>query len=135
MKLKRKSKAPDWTPIKEIPKPYEATPPRGCVSIHQNSRWMIFVYGKASTWLGEATLVMIRSTANAWKPPTGHSWSDFQRIKDEMFGAEAQAVEFYPRQSDLVDQVNVYWLWILAEPKPDIFKQYQYNANEGTKCL
>jgi len=44
-----------------------------------------------------------------------HSWSDFQRIKREVLfgGAERTAVEVYPPQAELVDQANMYHLWVL----------------------
>jgi hypothetical protein len=35
-----------------------------------------------------------------------------QRIKNEIFGPETWAVEYYPSQSKLQDIHNIYWLWI-----------------------
>ena len=40
-----------------------------------------------------------------------HDWRDFQRIKNEIIGPEAEAVELYPAESRLVDNANQYWLW------------------------
>lgn len=113
-----------WTPFEEIqdrPVPL----PDGCTKVVKNSRWMVFYYRPALTWMGMAQLIMIRSAAATWEPPKGHSWGDFQRIKNELFGEDAQAVELYPRARDLVDQANLYWLWILHEPKPDAWEQHK----------
>lgn len=40
-------------------------------------------------------------------------WRDKQRIKDQLAGEEAEAVELYPAKSRLVDGANQYHLWCL----------------------
>lgn len=45
---------------------------------------------------------------------TRHDWRDFQRIKDELVGAEREAFELYPAASRVVDTSNEYHLWVLA---------------------
>lgn len=42
-------------------------------------------------------------------------WRHFQRIKNELAGAEREALEIYPKESQLVDEANTYHLWVLAE--------------------
>jgi len=44
-----------------------------------------------------------------------HSWYDFQRIKNALYGEEATAIEVYPPESKLTDVANVYWLWVLED--------------------
>lgn len=41
------------------------------------------------------------------------SWSDMQRIKNELAGKDRVAVEVYPSEETLVDQANNYHLWIM----------------------
>lgn len=41
-----------------------------------------------------------------------HDWRDFQRIKNELVGPEAEGVEIYPAESRLVDTANHYHLWV-----------------------
>ena len=43
-------------------------------------------------------------------------WRHFQQIKNEMLGAECEAVEIYPAESRLVDTSNKYHLWGYADP-------------------
>jgi hypothetical protein len=43
---------------------------------------------------------------------TNISWEAKQRIKNEVIGEEVSAIEVYPKCSQLVDQANMYWLWI-----------------------
>lgn len=38
-------------------------------------------------------------------------WRDFQRIKNQLCGPEWEAVEIYPRESELIDMANQYHLW------------------------
>ena len=42
-------------------------------------------------------------------------WRHFQRIKNELAGKERQAVEIYPKESQLIDEANTYHLWVLNE--------------------
>lgn len=40
-----------------------------------------------------------------------HDWREFQKIKNLLVGAEAEAVELYPAESRLLDVSNVYYLY------------------------
>jgi hypothetical protein len=41
----------------------------------------------------------------------GITWDELQAVKDEYLGPDAQAVEIYPAQHRLVDEVNMRHLW------------------------
>lgn len=43
---------------------------------------------------------------------TNISWATKQRIKNEIFGTESGFVEVFPPESLLVDDANMYWLWM-----------------------
>ncbi len=43
------------------------------------------------------------------------SWEVLQRIKSEMLGADALAIEFYPPESNVVNESNLRHLWIFPE--------------------
>lgn len=55
--------------------------------------------------------LMINSLSNE-RP----SWWEAQRIKNEIAGVNATAVEVYPPQSEVVDDADAYHLWILPAP-------------------
>ena len=42
-------------------------------------------------------------------------WNEKQRIKNELFGEEKQAIEFFPKQSELIDEANMYHIWVFEE--------------------
>lgn len=46
------------------------------------------------------------------------TWLEAQRIKNEIAGADATAVEVYPPQSEVVDHADAYHLWVLPQPFP-----------------
>ena len=45
-----------------------------------------------------------------------HNWQHFQQIKNEILGDECEAVEIYPRESQLVDEKHHYHLWGFRSP-------------------
>lgn len=46
------------------------------------------------------------------------TWHEAQRIKDEIAGEDATAVEVYPPRSEIVDDANMYHLWVVTVPLP-----------------
>lgn len=58
-------------------------------------------------------------TASQLEPP----WRDLQRIKNELFGDEATAVQVMPPQSELVDAADMYHIWILPKRLPFTLKR------------
>ncbi len=58
---------------------------------------------------GEFLWLSIRKHAEHVNPPT---WSELQRIKTELVGAEREGVQVFPRQSEIVDQANMYHVWL-----------------------
>jgi hypothetical protein len=76
----------------------------------RNAVYSVQCYPKASEW-GEVLNLMVRRHDNQ---PI-RSWRDMQRIKSELVGAERVAVEVYPAESALVDDANMYHLWVLPE--------------------
>jgi len=43
-------------------------------------------------------------------------WRDLQRIKNELIGSEAEAIELFPAESRLIDGANQFHLWALLAP-------------------
>ncbi len=46
------------------------------------------------------------------------SWWEMQRIKDELASVNATAVEVYPPHAEIVDDANMFHIWVLSEPLP-----------------
>ena len=46
---------------------------------------------------------------------TIHDWRDLQEIKNQLCGAEREAIELYPAESRRVDSANQYHLWVFPD--------------------
>lgn len=72
---------------------------------------------------GRKYVVMSRMISTAWgtvehvcirnRDNTDIPWAEKQRIKNELFGRDALAIEVYPRAGRLVDEAGMYHLWVL----------------------
>lgn len=76
--------------------------------VFQNNKYIVQIFFHCMRNYKSYTKVMIRRSDS--KPEL--SWSDMYRIKNEVFGAEVEAVQFLPKVSELVDDANLYWFWI-----------------------
>jgi len=83
--------------------------PQGMTRAYRNTRFTVMVYDNSRTSTGTATKVMIQKHDNT--PIIGH-WAQIQSIKNEIFGEETTAIEYYPAKSQLIDDFNIYWFWI-----------------------
>lgn len=92
--------------------------PKWMTRAYANNRYIVMIMDKSPTDKGFAIRAMVQTVDD--KPIENH-WREMQRIKNEIFGVDKMAIEYYPPQSDLVDQHNIYWMWIFPEgiiPKP-----------------
>jgi hypothetical protein len=81
--------------------------PKGLVRFYKNNLYTVQVY-LADRGIKRA---LIRRNDETTKV----SWRDKQRIKNELFGEGAIAVEVFPPESRLIDDANIYWLWVLPK--------------------
>lgn len=90
--------------------------------------------GQGTGWFGELNrvyrqgndyVVMVRNVETAWgivqhacirnAESIDIPWAEKQRIKNEIFGRESQAIEVFPKESQLVDEVNMYHIWVIPD--------------------
>ncbi len=92
--------------------------PSGMTRAFGNNRYVVMIFDNIEVTSGTAIRVLIQKHDN--KPIDNH-WSEIQSIKNEIFGPEIAAVEYYPKESELINDKNIYWIWIYPEgvlPKP-----------------
>lgn len=46
------------------------------------------------------------------------TWREMQRIKDELAGCDMTAVEVYPPAMQIVDEADMFHIWVLTAPLP-----------------
>lgn len=80
-----------------------------CHACHKNRVFAVLVRLDASgvIHLGVSSLSGIRPT-----------WPEMQRIKDEIAGEDATAIEVYPPKSQVVDEADMFHLWVLRGKLP-----------------
>lgn len=92
--------------------PREENAPSWITRLFVNSRYMVMIDDRAQTTAGTAIRAMIR--ANDGRTIVNH-WSEIQNIKNEIFGVDAVAVEYYPAEDSVTDEANIYWIWVFPE--------------------
>lgn len=104
-----KQPAGEWETVDLSARPH----PEWMTRAYKNNRYVVMVEDAAVTpFLPGQRLakVMIQRHDNT---PIPNHWREIQNIKNELFGEEVVGVEFYPPQSQLKDEKNIYWLWLL----------------------
>jgi hypothetical protein len=100
--------------FKEIDISTLANIPKGMTRAFSNNRYVVMVFGNAQlVILGAAVDVIKVLVQRHDDKPIPRHWSELQNIKNIIFGHEANAIEFYPPHSELIDQANIYWLWVV----------------------
>lgn len=89
--------------------------PAWCSRIYRNNRFHVLIDDHLLEESGTARAMVV--------PHNGGRevfWRDLQDIKNQIFGPEATGAQFFPPESELVDEANVYWLYIGVEiPKKE----------------
>lgn len=104
------AEGPGWTPFETLSG--TVVDPDGTVGrLYQNSHYQVILRERADGTFGRCVHLTIRAVDGSPR----HDWRDFQRIKNELVGEEAEAVELYPAESRVVDTANHYHLWVFPE--------------------
>jgi hypothetical protein len=75
-----------------------------------NNRYSVQISDEATDWGLVVHLWVRRHDGEMVR-----SWSDMQRIKNELMGPERVAVEVFPPVSQLVDNANIAHLWVMPD--------------------
>jgi len=86
--------------------------PPGMTRAFRNNRYTVMIYDNYPTDKSPATLALIQ---NHFDAPIVNHWRELQRIKNEIFGPQVTAVEYYPAESELIDDNNIYWLVVFED--------------------
>ena len=101
---------PQTRAYRETPAWSTKRPMAGLTKACLNLVYSVQFFERDSTWGTIDHLLLRRHDGGLIFP-----WSDLQRIKDELCGAERVAVEVFPLRSQLVDDANCRHLWVLPE--------------------
>jgi len=108
-----------WKPLEQAQVPADAAK-MGVVACFQNNRYTIFVKEQESPGFGQPgpdgkiiPMKIAHLIINRNDKKTTRSWADLQRIKNELLGPMAEAIELFPaewrRMSDISDRQTHLW--------------------------
>jgi len=86
--------------------------PKGMTRAFRNTRYTVMVYDNSPVTTGTAIRAMVQKHDDT---PILKHWAEMQKIKNEIFGENTTAVEYYPAESNLINLHNIYWFWIFPE--------------------
>jgi len=95
------------------------------VSLEEAKRVLEAEIEETEVWVNELYQVQVRRYEDGMihlnirrrdGRPILRDWRHFQQIKNELVGAECEAVELYPAESRKVDESNKYHLFAVADP-------------------
>jgi hypothetical protein len=118
-----------WVELPVNPALFDKAPAcRNVRVVYRNDFWIVQVY-EFNCALGPMLHLAIRSIAQAGTDSgLEPSWSELQRIKNELCGEQAEAVQVHPRPADLMDQADMYHLFVLPQGWPLPFGLHRENG-------
>lgn len=87
--------------------------PRWMTRAYSNNRYVVMIDDNAKM-SGEITAIKVMVQRHDDIPIPNH-WREMQNIKNELFGREATAIEYYPPEQELSDVANIYWLFVFPD--------------------
>jgi hypothetical protein len=112
IKLAEKMRKKPEYPFQLKPKSYGPPQAIWMDRVYSNNRYIVMIDDHRKTTHGEAICALIQAVDGL---PIKNHWSELQRIKNEIFGPETLAIEYYPAESKLTNDHNIYWLWIFPD--------------------
>lgn len=104
-----------WTPLERLPlNPALAALGEGWAAAYGNETYQVMtreVPVNLPGWPASVTHLSIKRNDRR----EVHDWRDLQRVKNEVCGEAAEAVEVYPAERRLVDTANQYHLWVFPD--------------------
>lgn len=76
------------------------------VGFHKNSIYSVQIYQRSNS--------MILGIRRHDEKPSC-PWSHKQKIKNIFFGFETSAIEVFPKESELINAAQIYWIWTSGE--------------------
>lgn len=86
-----------------------------CDEAWVNQKFVVMVFNKNfkfNNWDGDSKHIIVKPIDD--KPIKNH-WSVLQKIKNIVCGEEWTGIEVYPPVSNLIDEANLYHLWVFPE--------------------
>lgn len=110
----KRDNAQQPTFLREVPReqwPTMAAPP---LRVLRSRDFLVQEY--AATPPASVRLSVCRTTLSGDRWQDGITWDDLQRLKRECGYGNADAIEIFPSDTDIVNVANMRHLWVMLEP-------------------
>jgi hypothetical protein len=102
-----------WPQYKGINAPFE---------VWRSRNYLVQAFNEAA---GTVRLSVCRTKLDGNRWQDGIAWEELQEIKADVGYADFDAVEVFPRQSDVVNVANMRHLWVMPDPVPFAWRKSQ----------
>lgn len=86
------------------------------IRVLRSREFLIQVFDEGNGLLRMSINRTLMNSSGDWKD--GISWDEIQKLKAQCGYSDREAVEFYPREDDVVNVANLRHIWILEKPLP-----------------
>ncbi len=119
---------PNWQEIMAMSSCTEAEAKEKAAWLSGQAVWVNNIYQVNVEFMqgGRAHLIIRRQDKQAI-----HNWQHFFEIKNQLLGPECEAVEVYPKGSQLIDEKHHYHLWGFRSPKDTFGIGFQIGRQAG----
>lgn len=83
--------------------------PKWMTRAFKNNWYTVMINDNCPTDKGTAIRAMVQNHTNT---PIRNHWAEMQNVKNKIFGEDTVAVEYYPAENELLDDFNIYWMWV-----------------------
>ena len=98
------------TALKPIDLEVAEAVPKNCIAAYKNNRFIVTAYNHRPHPITGKPCTHALIQAVDGMPIKGH-WRKIQKVKEQIFG-DVMAIECYPPSDDLIDDFNIYWIWL-----------------------
>ena len=104
--------------LQEIPRDqWPANAPPSIIRVFRSRDYLVQEYREPNPLvISRLSICRTSISGNRWKD--GITWDELQRIKNEVGYGDADAVEIYPADDDVVNVANMRHLWVLDSRIP-----------------
>lgn len=102
------------TALREVPREQWPNPAAQQLRVLRSRDFLVQEFAASAPAL--VRLSVCRTTLHGDRWQDGIAWDDLQRLKRECGYGDADAIEIYPADADVVNVANMRHLWVMAEP-------------------
>lgn len=103
-----------------IPIELASNVPSWMTRAYSNNRYTVMIDDNCIMSDGKPAIkAMVQRHDDACFP---NHWAEMQSIKNEIFGSESVAIQYFPAKSKLIDKFNIYWMFVFSDGRLPVYE-------------